>query len=51
MYFEKDAREDRLDEDCRFVKSTAMAYVEFKGKCAYCGEDLIDDRRYYALGK
>ena len=48
---ENDVKVNRLGEECRFVKSTAMAYVEFNGTCAYCGEDLIEDRRCYALGK
>ncbi len=48
---ENDPRVDKLWKECGFYYETAKAYVEFEGKCAYCGQDLIKDRLGYACGK
>lgn len=33
-----------------FWESTAIAFIEAKGRCVYCGEDLFSERlRYYSI--
>jgi 5-methylcytosine-specific restriction endonuclease McrA len=46
----EDTKVDYLVNECDFFKMTAIAWVEFKGKCAYCGEDVISTRFRYANG-
>ena len=31
-------------------EETTRAWIEFDGKCGYCGQDLIEDRLHYSCG-
>ncbi len=40
---------EKLMGEFRFNEVTAKAWVEFRGRCGYCGEDLISSPfRYYS---
>ena len=30
---------------------TVKAWIEFDGRCAYCGQDLVEERLHYACGE
>lgn len=41
---------DKLTTVFGGYRTTAQAYIDFNGKCGYCGQDLIEDRMSYACG-
>lgn len=40
----------RLIQECNFKPATAKAYIRFKGKCGYCGVELIGGKVNYMAG-
>lgn len=46
----KDARQKLVDE-LAFFPATAVAYVRARGRCEYCGRELIQDRLGYACAQ
>ena len=43
-------KEEMLKKECGFYETTAKAYVDFDGRCGYCGQDLVEERFRYACG-
>jgi 5-methylcytosine-specific restriction endonuclease McrA len=41
---------DELTKVFGGYRTTAQAYIDFGGKCGYCGRDLVEDRHDYSIG-